>query len=219
MFSIKGNLSIAMAVMLAVVLILAIGGAWAAPLLAGPVYLPYVPKQPTYTPTATPTPTRTPTPTPTRTATPVVTNPIANPGFENGSTGWVFQSNQGDPIRVSPFAHSGSFSAALGNGNHNRVASISQQFTVPFNNYNLQYWQYIQSNEVCGTPFDVVTIYINGANFQSFNVCSGLNSLDWSRAIINLISYRGDTIVFRMEFTSDGNTQSFFYVDDFSFIP
>jgi hypothetical protein len=213
----KENASIALILTAAILLIMVIGVTWAAPLVAGPVYLPLVPKQPTYTPTVTPTPTRTPTPTPTRTATPV--SPIVNPWFEDGSTGWVFQSNQGDPVRVSPFAHSGSFSAALGNGEDNRIASISQQFKVPFNSYNLQYWKNIQSLETCGLAFDVVRAYVNGVQVDSFNVCSGLNNLDWTKQILNLVSYRGLNIVFRLEFTSDDNTASYFYVDDFSFIP
>ncbi len=216
---IKGNLSLAVGITITAILVLAIGVAVAAPLVAGPVYLPYVPKQPTYTPTVTPTPTRTPTPTPTRTSTPVVTNPIVNPGFDSGAVGWVFSSNQGDPILVSPFSRSPSFSAALGNGNHNRAASISQQFTVPFNNYNLQYWKYIQSFEQCGSPYDVVRAYVNSVQVDSFNVCSGLNSLNWTKQIVNLVSYRGQSIVFRLEFTSDGSDSSWFYVDDFSFIP
>lgn len=211
-----GNASIAV-VLVVLAVILAIGAAWAAPMLAGPVYLPYVPKQPTYTPTATPTPTRTPTPTPTRTATPIVTNPIVNPGFENGSTGWVFNSN-GAPILNSPFAHSGEFSAALGNGTNNRVASISQQFTVPFNNYNLQYWKYIQSIETCGS-FDVVRAFVNNVQVESFSVCSALSDLKWTKQILNLISYRGKPIVFRLEYTGNSTIPSTFYVDDFSFIP
>lgn len=214
----KGNLPFAVLITIIALLVLAIGAGVAAPLVGGPVYLPLVPKQPTYTPTVTPTPTRTITPTPTRTATPVVSNPIVNPGFESGSVGWVFNSN-GAPILNSPFAHSGSYSAALGNGTNNRAASISQQFTVPLNNYNLRYYKYIQSSEICGPAYDVVRAYINSAQVESFDVCSALSSTNWTPQILNLVSYRGQSIVFRLEFTSDNNTPSFFYVDDFSFIP
>jgi hypothetical protein len=215
---IKGNFSLAVGITITAILVLAIGVAVAAPLVGGPVYLPYVPKQPTYTPTVTPTPTRTPTATPTRTATLVVTNPIANPGFESGSVGWVFNSN-GAPVLNSPFARTGTFSAALGNGTNNRVASISQQFTVPFNNYNLRYYKYLQSSEICGPKYDAVGAYINGVLVETIDVCSTFSSTNWTPQVLNLISYRGQSIVFRLEFTSDNNTPSFFYVDDFSFIP
>lgn len=215
----KMKLSFASVSVLFAMLVLGVGLVWAAPLVDGGVYLPLIMRDyPTPTPTNTPTATSTPTqtPTPTRTQTP---SPIVNPGFEQGQVGWTFQSNQGDPIIVSPFAHTGSFSAALGNGNNNRIASIAQQFTVPNNQYNLQYWQYIQSVEVCAANRDYVTVNVNGIYFTSLDICQALSRYDWTKASFNLQSYKGQTIVFRMEFRSDGNTQSFFNVDDFSFVP
>ena len=214
----KIKFSFASVTTLVAILVLGVGLVWASPLVDGGVYMPLVMKgYPTATPTITPT--VTPTATPTRTPTP--TNPpppavIVNPGFEQND-GWTFQSNQGDPIRVSPFAHSGSFSAALGNGNNNRIASIAQQFTVPYDYYNIQYWKYIQSIELCGVRYDFVTAYVNGIAVDSFNVCQDLSSTQWTKQITNLRNYRGQTIVFRLEFRSDGNTPSYFNVDDFSF--
>ena len=217
----KIKLSFASVSVLFAMLVLGAGLVWASPLVDGGVYLPLIMRNyptptPTNTPTVTPTPTQTPTPT--RTPTPTPTNPpspIDNPGFEQGQTGWTFQSNQGDPIVVSTFSHTGSFSAALGDGRNNRIASIAQQFTVPFNQYNLVYWQYIKSVKLCG---DYVTVYVNWIQFISRDICNAINPV-WSKASFNLQSYRGQTIDFRMEFRSDGNTPSFFYVDDFTFVP
>lgn len=179
-------------------------------ILAQTLYLPIVMRA-----EATPTPTATPTATPTRT--PTQTPPpraIVNPSFEQGTTGWVFD----DDAYVSPvWAYNGIYSAVLGDGEHNDRASIAQQITVPYNQYNLQWFQKTQSNEICSAgTFDKLTIYINGNEFDEYKICSGLNGVDnW---IVNLVSYRGETIVFRLEFSSDDTTQSWVYVDDFSFI-
>lgn len=214
----KMKLSFASVSVLFAMLVLGVGLVWAAPLVDGGVYLPLIMRDyPTPTPTNTPTATSTPTQTPTPTHTPTP-SPIVNPDFEQGQVGWTFQSNQGDPIIVSPFAHTGSFSAALGNGNNNRIASIAQQFTVPFNQYKLQYWQYVQSVEDCGVPYDYVTVYVNEIYFTLLDLCK-TPIPSWSKASFNLQSYKGRDIVFRMEFRSDGNTPSLFYVDDFSFVP
>ncbi len=187
------------------------------------LYIPQVYRtDPTATPTLTPTPTptRTPTPTatPTRTATPVP-GEIKNSGFESSPdhcNGWVCTSNQGDSVVTDDRAYNGNWSAGLGNGANNRVASISQQINVPNDRYMLEYFQYVNSNELCNGKFDYITIYINGMYFTDYNICRDFNG-NWNRFLLNLISYRGDTIVFRMEFHSDGNVATYVYEDDFSF--
>lgn len=180
-------------------------------ILASTLHLPLVLK-------AEPTPTPTPTLTPTPTKTPTPTQPpaqIVNPSFEQGKTGWVFG---GSADVTTAWAYNGIYSAALGNGNNNRTASIAQQFTVPYDTYNLRYYQYTLTNEICGsTFFDYIIISINGAGIQTNNICRDFNGVNnW---VINLINYRGETVVFRMDFYSDDNIGSTAYVDDFGFIP
>jgi len=167
-------------------------------------------------PTPTPTPTRTPTPTPTRTPTP---KGFDNPGFEDGNTGWVFDSNQGDnTIRTNVTAYNGNWSAALGNGGHNRTASIAQEITIPTDRYMVRYYQRLNSNEICGQRYDYVNIYIEGAKLTDYTVCRDFDTgSNWQVQFINLTSYKGDTVVFRMEFHSDQALTSTVYVDDFSF--
>jgi hypothetical protein len=193
-------------IMLAAVSGIALAAIWA----GGPTYLPLIMRYPTYTPTSTPTPTRTPTPTAT-----IPVQAIVNPSFEQGSTGWVVQPSN---VIVTGIAYNGIRSAELGNGAHNRVASIAQQFTVPPPAPKLQYYQLIYSDETCGQRFDYVTVYINNSVFTSFNICSALTG-NWSKGVFNLNAYAGQTVTFRMEFRSDGNTVSKLNVDDFSFVP
>jgi hypothetical protein len=190
----------------------------ASALLINRYYLPIVYRtDPTATPTLTPTPTRTITPTPTRTKTPSPST-FDNPSFEDGNTGWVFQSNQGDDVRTNSTAYNGNWSSDLGNGGHNRIASISQEITVPTDRYYVRYYQRLNSNEVCGQRYDYVTIFINGSKFTDYTVCRNFNTgSSWQVQFINLTNYQGDTVVFRMEFRSDQAISSYVYVDDFSF--
>jgi hypothetical protein len=184
----------------------------ASALLVNKLYLPQVYRT---DPTATPTPTRTPTPTPTRTPAP---KSFDNPGFEDGNTGWVFQSNQGDDVRTNNTAYNGNWSSDLGNGNHNRVASISQEITVPTDRDEVRYYRRSNSNEICGNRYDYISIFIDGVKVDGYNICRDLNTGNgWQVQFIDLSSYRGETVVFRMEFRSDQAITSTVYVDDFSF--
>ena len=178
--------------------------------LQSTLYLPIVYKA---LPTSTPTPTATPTLTPTPTAT-KAPSPIINPSFEQGTTGWFFI----EAYLTSSWAYNGKYSAVLGNGDHSRTASIFQRFTVPYNQYNLQYWQFTESNEICSSGiFDKIVIYVDGHTKYTNKICDDLNGFDnW---ILNLVDYRGDTIDFKMEFISDGSIKSIVYVDDFTFVP
>ena len=180
-------------------------------ILANTLYLPVILKaEATLTPTPTATPTRTPTPTATQ---PPMT--IKNPGFEQGEDYWLFD-DEADV--TTAWAYNGHNSAALGDGTNDHHAAIAQQFTVPYNQYNLRYWQYTSTNEICEpTKYDYIIIQINGSGFQTNNICRDFNGV--AKGIINLVNYRGQTVVFRMEFNSDNNIGSTVYVDDFSFIP
>jgi len=180
-------------------------------ILANSLYLPVILKsEPTLTPTPTATPTRTPTPTATK-----LPSPIVNPSFEQGENGWVFD---GEAYVTGKWDHGGDYSAALGDGTNDHFAAIAQQFTVPYNLYNLEWWQNTSTNEICGSvKWDYVIIMIDGVGIQTNNVCRDFNGVDnW---VVNLVNYRGRTVVFRMEFNSDDNIPSTVYVDDFEFVP
>jgi hypothetical protein len=129
--------------------------------------------------------------------------------------GWVFQPSYASVV-VSGFAFNGNYSARLGNGSNNWQSSISQQITVPFNSYNLTYYQFINSNEQCTGKYDYVSIYIDGSKFTDYNICEALNG-GWNKNVQNLISYRGQTVVFRMQFNSDASISTLLYVDSFGF--
>lgn len=180
-------------------------------ILANSIYMPVVLKaEPTLTPTPTATPTRTPTPTATK-----VPSPIVNPGFEQGEYGWDFDN---EAYVTGVWAYNGHYSAALGDGTNDHFAAIEQTITVPYNQYNIQWYQYTNTNEICGsTYYDYYIVLINGRGFETNNICREFNGI--SKHIVNLVNYRGQTVDFRIEYISDDNIGTKFYVDDFSFVP
>lgn len=212
---------------LVILLVAGVGAAMAYPLIAGNLFLPLVYRA-ANTPTPTPTTTRTPTitPTPTLTQVSIITpTPIGsqftNPGFEQGTAGWVVQSNQGDNVVTNTKAHTGLYSAALGNRTNNRTASIAQQVFVPFDRYTVQYYQLVDSDEICppgSQRYDYVTIFVNGSFIDDYNICKGISSPNWEKWFINLSPYKGSSVVLMLQFTGDGTLASAVYVDDFSFI-
>ena len=148
--------------------------------------------------------------------TPTPENNFGNPGFEQGTDGWVVQSNQGDQVVTSGKAHSGSYSAALGNGDNNRVTSIAQQVKIPQDAYIVQFYQWVQSLELCPSN-NRVSVYIGTQYYGQYNICQDSNNGKWVVKEIDLFPYRGQTVVFRLEFKSSTILGNYLYVDDFSF--
>ncbi|MFL7894264.1 MAG: hypothetical protein ACK2UM_06085 [Anaerolineales bacterium] len=142
---------------------------------------------------------------------------FSNPGFENGSDGWVMQSNQGDDMVTAAAAHTGSYSAALGNGNGNRIASISQQVNVPQQVYVVQYFQLVLSLENCPGSNQLM-VYVNNQPYQHYSICQVDDTQIWEQVKIYLApAYRGQSVEIRLEYTSEASSDSSLYIDDFSF--
>ena len=140
-----------------------------------------------------------------------------NPGFESGTDGWVVQSNQGDNLVSTANARSGVRSAALGNGSDYRLASIAQQVEVPQQAYVATYFQWVESLELCASNNNRVTVIVNGQPYQHYNICQDSDNGKWVEIKIYLAPYRGQTVVFRLEFESSTILNNYLYVDDFSF--
>jgi len=144
----------------------------------------------------------------------IVSN-LANPGFEDGYTGWTFTSNQGMDLITQFQAHSGLHSASLGNGGHYRVASISQHIMIPVGPSTLSYWVYIDSADACG--WDFLKFYVNSQPIFSYDICSSTSTSQWSLRNLDLSGFAGQAITLQLEFTSDATVVSYVYVDDFQF--
>ena len=140
---------------------------------------------------------------------------FTNPGFENGTAGWVIQSNQGDSVVTKVAAHNGVRSAALGNGSSSsRLASIAQQVEVPQQSYVVTYYQWVESFDSCS---GTVVVSINDQPYQHYNICQDSNNAKWVEMNIYLAPYKGQTVVFRLAYQSSTTLNNYLYVDDFSF--
>ena len=139
-----------------------------------------------------------------------------NPGFESGTDGWVVQSNQGDNVITTANPYSGLRSAGLGNGKNFRLASIAQQVEVPQQAYMVTFYQWVESLELCPSN-NRVTVYINAQPYQQYNICQDSNNSKWIEMEISLAPYKGQTVVFRLEFQSSSILNNYLYVDDFAF--
>jgi hypothetical protein len=140
---------------------------------------------------------------------------IANPGFEQGYTGWVFNSNQGIDLITQAQANTGLYSASLANGNNYRVASISQNLMVPSSRSMLTFWIYINSADVCG--WDYLKFYINSQLFYTYDICSGTSTYQWTFQNMDLSGFSNQAITLMIEYTSDISLASYVYLDDFQF--
>ena len=151
-------------------------------------------------------------------------NPLSNPGFEEGYSGWNFFSTQGGlDIISSAHAHSGLYSARLGNWDENyRKAYISQYVAVPIGRPWLTYWHYVDTPEdYCPmfTRYDFISIQVNLYEEDYYSLCDDVDHPNrvWLKQAFDLSAYQGMRVYLRIYFESDGNWASDIYVDDFNF--
>lgn len=141
---------------------------------------------------------------------------FTNPGFEQGSAGWVIESNQGDEVVTLAAAHGGVRSAALGNGASHRLASIAQVINVPQEAYALGYYQWWQSLEACPGS-NRLMVYVNGQPYQHYKICADGSQPAWEAYHIYLAPYKGQSVEVKFEFDSSSASGNYLYLDDFSF--
>jgi photosystem II stability/assembly factor-like uncharacterized protein len=184
------------------------------------VYLPLLLKVSnsldTPTPTATPTNVATAVPTPS----PI---PFINHDFEGGHVGWQESSLQGRQIITSVItsslsipAHSGSWVAWLG-GSNEEQNYIQQTITVPTSAPYLAYWYWVSSNEYyCGYDFSYVKI--NNQISKKYDLCYGRNTYEWTKQIINLTTFAGQSVNIQLAVSTDSSDRSNLIVDDVTFV-
>ncbi|HKR59518.1 MAG TPA: M36 family metallopeptidase [Pyrinomonadaceae bacterium] len=148
------------------------------------------------------------------------TNVIVNPGFETGTTPWVFS---GQAIRsTGSFPHSG-VAYAIINGVNSSSGTLYQQVTVPSGGANLNFWLNITTSEAPGTIFDRLFIEVRSTSgtllgtLATFsNVNSGTAGVYVLRGPYNLNSWAGQTVRIQFRGTNDITLPTSFRVDDVS---
>ena len=153
-------------------------------------------------------------------APPPGSNVIINPGFENGTTGWIQTSSGGYPLISSSKPRTGSFSAWL-TGYNSATETIGQTVTVASGSSTLRYWWHMTSSESTATPYDYlrVRIYngVTGALIATPRTWSNTSVRNvWSQDTLGLAAYVGQSIRIVFEGVTDSSIISSFYIDDVS---
>jgi len=141
---------------------------------------------------------------------------FTNPGFEIGIEGWIISSNQGDSLLTNSAAHTGQYSAGLGNGGKDRVTSIAQRVKVPQSAYGVQYYQYIDIPDGCPSDFRLM-VFVNNEAYKHY-ICKEGDKGSWLAQDLHLSQLKGTTFDLKLEFQSGSNQDLSLYVDDFSFL-
>ncbi|HJS30061.1 MAG TPA: hypothetical protein VJ768_10590, partial [Anaerolineales bacterium] len=156
------------------------------------------------------------------TPTPFPAIPIANPGFEDGQTGWTqfpdgMIINSGFPPGVTP--HSGSWAAWLGGDNNGTWWLIQEtSVTVPAAAPYLAYWHWIDSEDVCGGfPHDYARVWVDGAFVDDYELCSGNNTSGWELHVVDLTAYSGQLVELSFNVATYSDLISNLFVDDVAF--
>ena len=145
---------------------------------------------------------------------------IVNPGFESGTTPWVFS---GQAIRsTGAYPHSG-VAYAIINGVNSSSGTLYQTVTIPSGGANLNFWLNITTSEAPGTIYDRLFIEVRNTSgtllgtLATFsNVNSGTAGVYVLRGPYNLSSWAGQTVRIQFRGTNDITLPTSFRVDDVS---
>jgi aminopeptidase S len=140
---------------------------------------------------------------------------IKNGGFEGLYADWSWYPSGGMVTAV--YSRSGIYSAMLGDGSHNRWASVSQQVSVPASNPTLVFHLLITSSDICsGDPhaYDYTKVTINNIEVFVEGVCANNSSGNWVQKTIDLSAYAGQTVTLSFVFVSDESAESRLFLDD-----
>jgi hypothetical protein len=152
---------------------------------------------------------------------------IANCDFESGSNGqWTEYSAKGfkiiylcsDPTvcnDVTP--HSGDYLAWLG-GVNNETSYLQQQVLIASSTPFLTYWQWIDSDDFCGSDYglnyDYVQVLINGTQVDKYDLCTTTSTVDWVPHNVDLTNYVGQSVTLQIRVTTDDSNISNLFLDD-----
>jgi hypothetical protein len=151
---------------------------------------------------------------------PVCDERIVNGGFEAGSTGWSQTSGRGSDLIDDYYPYSGNWGAYLG-GVNDADDRLAQQVALPADaiSITLTAWWAIATEEA-GVGFDGMTLSLLKpdqtllADLLRVDSSAAVNV--WAQAELDLLDYRGQTVILQFHATTDASNLTDFYVDDVS---
>ena len=148
-------------------------------------------------------------------------NPIQNGGFEQESEGWTEYSSNGwnlivhkDILPYPYHPHSGDWLAWLG-GDHDEIAYIQQNVTVPTTQPYLSYWAWIDSEDLCS--YDFAGVRVDNTTVESYTLCEESSTNGWTQRVVDLSAYAGQNVALQIQVETDGSLFSNLLIDDVAF--
>ncbi|MBN1221582.1 MAG: hypothetical protein JXM69_21855 [Anaerolineae bacterium] len=143
---------------------------------------------------------------------------VSNGDFEGGTSVWTEYSALGWPLIVTSTIlpvtpHSGDWAVWLG-GDDDEVSTISQTVAITIGESTLSYWQWIDSEDICGNDFGQVLI--NNTQVYSISLCDATNTNDWVNRTLDLSAYIGQNVDLQFRAETNGNLNSNLFIDDVS---
>jgi Immune inhibitor A-like, MAM domain len=145
---------------------------------------------------------------------------VSDGGFENGpDSAWTEYSAQGWPLVVSATTlsaasvtpHSGNWAVWLG-GDNDEVAAISQTVAITAGGSTLNFWTWLDSEDLCG--YDFGSVLINNTEVYSISLCDTTNTGGWADRALDLSAYIGQNVVLEFAAETDDSYISNFFIDD-----
>jgi len=100
-------------------------------------------------------------------------------------------------------------------GDSNEIAYLQQSAAVPSDQTYLRFWNWIDSQDLCG--YDFAYIRIDGTTVSQYDLCSSNNTGGWAERVIDLSAYAGQTVLLQVRVETDGSLNSNLFLDDFAF--
>ena len=149
---------------------------------------------------------------------------ISNGDFEQGNQGWVTTSTLGlgnlilptENLPASIAPHGGKWLAWLG-GVNSETSAIEISLTVPADAPVVSFWNRVKSIETDCTQ-DMASIKINETNMATIGLCTGTATQGWLSRSIDLSDYAGQTVLLKLQATTNPTLASSYFVDDFVFV-
>lgn len=147
---------------------------------------------------------------------------LPNGDFESGAVTWTEASMNGwnlilewTDFQAPVLPYEGDWAVWLG-GDHDEIAYIQQEVTVPTGSPTLNYWHWIDSEDDCG--FDFAGVIVNsGTVVDTYDLCLATDTFGWVLYTVDMAAYAGQTLTLQIRVETDNQLLSNLFVDDVFF--
>jgi hypothetical protein len=147
---------------------------------------------------------------------------LVNPGFEIGSTPWVYTSGIITNAAVGEAPHGGSWYVCMGGKGVKHQDDLEQQVTIPatITKATLTFWYHIDTQDVATTAVDLLQVQLrntSGLLVKQLATLSNLNkNVGYTQKTYDLTAYKGQTIRIHCQGSENAGGATCFTLDDFS---